>query len=81
MVQRTRRRGEVIPRVDEVLASMGQCRRVLIGAQSGVKPFGTSWHAIAIVTAAIDTLALFVTGEADFYSIKGSVPAARGPMP
>ena len=81
MVQRTRGRGEIIPRADHVLAAMGDCRRVLIGAQSGVKPFGASWHAIAIVTAAIDTLALFVTGEADFYSIKGSIPPARGSMP
>ena len=81
MVQRTRGRGEVIPRADEVLQAMGQCRKVLLAAQNGVRPFGSSWHAIAIVTAAIDTLALFMTGRADYYSIGGSIPVSRGPIP
>ena len=63
------------------MALMGDCRMVLIGAQAGVKPFGPSWHAIAIVTTAIDTLALFMTGETDHFSLTGSISAPRGPMP
>ena len=81
MVQRTRGRGEVIPRADEVLQAMVQCRKVLLAAQSGVRLFRSSWHAMAIVTAAIDTLALFMTGRPDFYPIGGSIPVSRGPMP
>ena len=81
MVQRTRGRGEIIPQSDEVLGAMGDCRKALIRSQSAVKPFGPSWHAIAMVTAAIDTLALFMTGQADHFSLTGSISAPRGPMP
>lgn len=76
MVQRIRGRGDTIPRAPELLQAMGECRRRLIDASVSVRPFGTAYHAIHLVTTAIDTLAFFITGQQHFYAIGGSVRAA-----
>ncbi len=81
MVQRTRGRGDTIPRAPELLEAMGQCRERLLEAGNGVRPFGTAYHAIHLVTTAIDTLAFFITGQQHFYSIGGSVQAAAPMRP
>ena len=47
---------------------MGACRKRLIDAQSEVRPFGTAYHALAMVTTAIDSAARFITGQRDFFS-------------
>ena len=80
MVQRARGRGDTIPRAPELLEAMGDCRRRLIDASTGVRPFGTAYHAIHLVTTAMDTLAFFITGVQHFYAIGGSVQAAA-PVP
>ena len=72
MVQRSRGRGDTIPHAAEVLAAMGACRKKLIDAQSEVRPFGTAYHALAMVTTAIDSAAQFITGQRDFFSTGGS---------
>ena len=81
MVQRSRGRGDTIPRAPELLKTMGQCRDQLLAASSGVRPFGTAHHAIHLVTAAIDTQAFFISGQQHFYSIGGSVQAAAPMAP
>jgi hypothetical protein len=80
MVHRTRGQGEVVPDSAVVLEAMGECRQAILHAQSGVRPFGVAWHSLAMVPAAIDAAALFMTGRADYYAIGGSIPASRGPM-
>ena len=77
MVQRSRGRGDTIPHAAEVLAAMGACRRRLIDAQSEVRPFGTAYHALAMVTTAIDSAARFITGQRDFYATGGSAGHLR----
>ncbi len=64
MVQRFRGRGDTIPRAPELLEAMGQSRDRLLEAGNGVRPFGTAYHAIHLVTTAIETLAFFITGPA-----------------
>ena len=79
MVQRTRGRGDTIPNHAEVLDIMGRCRDRLIAASNGVRPFGTAYHAVHLVTTAIDTLAFFITGQQHFYAIGGSVGPSTTP--
>ncbi len=81
MVQRNRGRGDTTPRAPELLEAMGHCRDRLPEAGNGVRPFGTAYHAIHLVTTAIDTLALFITGQQHFYPIGGSVQAAAPMVP
>ena len=82
MVQRTRARGDMIPHAAELLDVMGRCRDRLIDASSGVRPFGTAYHAVHLVTTAIDTLAFFITGQQHFYAIGGSTgPSTTPPRP
>ena len=79
MVQRSRGRGDIVPHAAEVLAAMGTCRKRLIDAQSEVRPFGTAYHALAMVTTAIDSAARFITGQRDFFSTGGSAGHATPP--
>ena len=79
MAQRTRARGDTIPNAAEVLEVMGRCRDRLIDASGGVRPFGTAYHAVHLVTTAIDTLAFFMTGQQHFYAIGGSTGASTTP--
>ena len=81
MVQRIRGRGDTIPRAPELLEAMGQCRDRLLEAGNAVRPFGTAYHAIHLVTTAIDTLGFFITGQQHFYAIGGSVQAAAPMRP
>lgn len=76
---RRRPTGEVISKPHLVLDAMGNCRRALTDAQGTVRPMGTAYHACAMVTAAIDTLAYFITGVPHYYSIGGSAPAPGVP--
>ena len=80
MVHRTRGQGEVVPNSAVVLEAMGECRKAILHAQRGVRPFGVAWHALAMVPAAIDAAALFITGRPGYYSISGSIPVSSGPM-
>jgi len=74
MVQRSRGRGDVIPHSAELLKVLGDCRKRLIDASTEVRPFGAAYHALSMVTTAIDTLATFMTGHRDHFAIGGSIP-------
>ena len=68
MTEGSKGRGDTIPHATEVLTAMGACRKRLMDAQSEVRPFGTAYHALAMVTTAIDSAARFITGQRDFFS-------------
>ncbi len=72
-MKRARGRGDTIPHSTELLKLLGECRKRLIDASTEVRPFGTGYHAIHLVTTAIDFLAHFMTGHRDHFSIGGSV--------
>lgn len=74
MVQRSRGRGDTVPHAPELLRLMGECRKRLIDASTEVRPFGTGYHAIHLVTTAIDSLAHFMTGRPYHFEVGGSVP-------
>jgi len=73
MAQRSRGRGDVIPHSAELLKVLGDCRKRVIDAHTEVRPFGAAYHALSMVTTAIDALATFMTGHRDHFSIGGSV--------
>ncbi len=62
MVQRSRGRGDVIPHSADLLKVLGDCRKRVIDAHTEVRPFGAAYHALSMVTTAIDALATFMTG-------------------
>jgi len=74
MVQRSRGRGDVVPHAPELLRLLGECRKRLIDASTEVRPFGAAYHALSMVTTAIDALATFMTGHRDHFSIGGCIP-------
>lgn len=75
MTIRRRPRGEQIANPGRLLDTMGVCRKALIEAESGLKPFGMMYHGCSMVVRAIDALAHLITGEPDFYHAMGSTPA------
>ena len=62
MVQRSRGRGDVIPHSAELLKVLGDCRKRVTDAHTEVRPFGAAYHALSMVTTAIDAMATFMTG-------------------
>lgn len=74
MVQRSRGRGDVVPHAPDLLKVLGDCRRRLIDASTEVRPFGAAYHALSMVTRAIDALATFMTGHRDHFSLGSSIP-------
>ncbi len=74
MVQRSRGRGDVIPHSAELLKVLGDCRKRVIDASREVRPFGAAYHALSMVTTAIDSLAHFMTGRPYYFEAGGSVP-------
>ncbi len=73
MVQRARGKGDVISHAPELLGVLGDCRKRLLDASTEVRPFGAAYHALSMVTTAIDALATFMTGHRDHFAIGGSV--------
>ncbi len=73
MVQRARGKGDVISHAPELLRVLGDCRKRLLDASTEVRPFGAAYHALSMVTTAIDALATFMTGHRDHFAIGGSV--------
>ena len=67
MVQRSGGRGEDLQNKTELLRVLGQGRNAAIKAQMTVRPMGTTYHALAMVTSAIDALALFLTGNSVYF--------------
>lgn len=79
MNRRRASRDETLSKPQLVLDAMGNCRRALTDAQGTVRPMGAAYHACAMVTAAIDTLAYYITGVPHYYSIGGSAPTPGVP--
>lgn len=73
-----RRKPEDLVDKRAVLDAMGRCRKAVIAAQDKVKPFGATYRALQVVTAAIDSAALFLTGDQTFYHAGGSAPGDHG---
>ncbi len=67
MVQRAGGKGEDLPNKAELLRVLGESRKAAITAGSRVRPGGTTYHALHMVTSAIDALALFLTGNPIYF--------------
>ena len=67
MVARSRGKGEDLTNTAELLRVVGEARKALLQAQSRVRPMGTTYHALSMVTSAIDALALFLTGNPIYF--------------
>jgi len=66
---RTRRRGDTILKVPELLTALGEMRGRLIKASTDVRPYGPAYHAVSMLVRAIDALATFVTGQRDYFTL------------
>lgn len=71
----TRRSGRGDGLVDRpaLLAALGpcRCRSAVISQMARAKPAGPLYYSGATVIAAIDALALMLTGERDYFALKG----------
>lgn len=68
----TRRSGRADALVDRpaLLAALGPCRSAVISQMTRAKPAGPLYYSGATVIAAIDALALMVTGERDYFALR-----------
>jgi hypothetical protein len=60
-----------------LLGRLRSIREELIKALTAVKPFGAIYHGLSMVIAAIDALAVLLTGERDYFTGLGST-ASKG---
>ena len=68
----TRRSGRADALVDRttLLAALGPCRSSVISQMARAKPAGPLYYSGATVIAAIDALALMLTGERDYFALR-----------
>ena len=77
MNRRTSRSDALVDR-PALLAALGTCRGAVIREMTKMKPAGPLYYSGCTVVAAIDALALMLTGERDYFAIKAhSVGGAK----
>ena len=54
-----------------LLRALRDCRTAVIEATTRMKPTGALYHSASTVLAAIDGLALMLTGDRSFFHLKG----------
>ncbi len=64
-----------------LLASLSECRRVLIEMQCRAKVGGPLYQGCAMVVAAIDGLSTFLTGNPYYHHLTGHAQLASKPGP
>ena len=64
------RYSKTIPDPERVLAEAEKTRHLMIQAGTKVRPQGPAYHAIHMVTAAIDGLAAYITGERHYFATR-----------
>jgi hypothetical protein len=69
MTRRTSRSDALIDR-PALLTALGVCRGAVIAEMVKMKPAGPLYYSGSTVVAAIDSLALMLTGERDYFAFK-----------
>lgn len=69
MNRRTIRADSLVDR-PALLAALGTCRGAVIHEMARMKPAGPLYYSGSTVLAAIDALALMLTGERDYFSLR-----------
>jgi hypothetical protein len=54
-----------------LLRALGECRVAVIGQMTRMKVAGPLYYSGSTVVAATDALALMLTGERDYFALKG----------
>lgn len=54
-----------------LLAALGKCRGTIIHEMTRMKVAGSLYYSGSTVVAAIDALALMLTGQRDYFALKG----------
>jgi hypothetical protein len=75
--RRTARSDSFVDRT-ALLASLGTCRGVVIHEMTRMKPAGPLYYSGSTVLAAIDALALMLTGQRDYFALKAHSVGGRG---
>lgn len=78
MTRRTGRSDSLIDRI-ALLTALGTCRGAIIREMTRMKVGGPLYYSGSTVVAAIDALALMLTGERDYFALKGH--SIGGPRP
>ena len=69
MTRRTSRSDTLVDR-PALLTALGACRSAVIAEMAKMKPAGPLYYSGSTVVAAIDALALMLTGERDYFALK-----------
>jgi hypothetical protein len=69
MNRRTTRSDSLVDR-PALLAALGSCRSAVIAEMTRMKAAGPLYYSGSTVVAAIDALALMLTGERDYFSLR-----------
>jgi len=78
VTRRTGRSDSLIDRI-ALLTALGTCRGAIIREMTRMKVGGPLYYSGSTVVAAIDALALMLTGERDYFALKGH--SIGGPRP
>jgi hypothetical protein len=78
VTRRTGRSDSLIDRI-ALLTALGTCRGAVIREMTRMKVGGPLYYSGSTVVAAIDALALMLTGERDYFALKGH--SIGGPRP
>lgn len=76
MTRRSTRSDSLVDR-PALLAALGPCRAAIITEMARMKPAGPLYYSGATVIAAIDALALMLTGERDYFALKAAASTFR----
>jgi hypothetical protein len=63
---------EELPRPGPFIGELRKCRDAATRASATVKPFGTVYEALRLITVAIDGAAHVITGRRDYFHGQGS---------
>lgn len=61
-----------------LLSALGTCRGAVIHEMTRMKPAGPLYYSASTVLAAIDALALMLTGQRDYFALKAHSTGGRG---
>jgi hypothetical protein len=64
-------RSDILVDRPKLLAALGECREAVIEAMAKMKVTGPLYYSASTVLAAIDALALMLTGQRAYFDLKG----------
>jgi hypothetical protein len=76
MARRSSRSDRLVDR-PKLLAALGECRLAVIHAMTKMRVTGPLYYSASTVLAAIDALALMLTGQRSYFDLRGHGGSSR----